>query len=204
MHVNLLPPELVAQSKLKDAIQSWTALITLCIITLAAIGAPFGWKAWKLYGHLQHLQTEVGPVRLKENKIQQLRNITLDLKKRTQRIESIQAPNRIPSLLGILGKTFQSKDGPIALQDLQINVHAVAKQPESPQRMVGAVSKSTGAHATQVVLRGFTGLQPTVAEVIQRLDGYGVFQNVLLRSTRDSVMAEQLVDEFELECSYAE
>ena len=53
MHVNLLPPELVAQSKLKGAIQSWTALITLCIITLAAIGAPFGWKAWNLYGHLQ-------------------------------------------------------------------------------------------------------------------------------------------------------
>ncbi|MFN7625999.1 MAG: PilN domain-containing protein, partial [Pirellula sp.] len=83
-------------------------------------------------------------------------------------------------------------------------VQAVAKQPESAQRMAGAVSKSTGSHATQVVVRGFTGLQPTVAEVIQRLDGYGVFQNVHLRSTRDSVVAEQLVDEFELECSYAE
>lgn len=204
MHVNLLPPELVAKSRLKGAIQSWVALITLSIVTLAAIGAPFVWKAWKLYGHLQQLQCEVGPVRLKEKKIQGLRKITLDLKKRTQRIESILAPNRIPSLLGILGKTFQSKDGPIAMQDLQINVQAVAKQPESAQRMAGAVSKSTGSHATQVVVRGFTGLQPTVAEVIQRLDGYGVFQNVHLRSTRDSVVAEQLVDEFELECSYAE
>lgn len=204
MHVNLLPPELVAQSRLKGAIQSWMALITLCIMTLVAIGAPFGWKAWKLYGHLQALQSEVGPVRMKETKIQQLRNITLDLKKRTQRIESILAPNRIPSLLGILGKTFQSKDGPIALQDLQIQVQAVAKQPESPQRMAGGVSKTAGAHATQVILRGFTGLQPTVAEVTQRLDGYGVFQNVLLRSTRDSILADQVVDEFELECSYAE
>lgn len=204
MHVNLLPPELVARSRLKNAIQSWVALITLCVVTLAAIGAPFGWKAWKLYGHLQQLQSEVGPVRLKENKIQQLRNIVLDLKKRTQRIESILAPNRIPSLLGILGKTFQSKDGPIALQDLQIHVQAVAKQPEPSQRIAGGVSKTLGAHSTQVVLRGYTGLQPTVAEVIQRLDGYGVFQNVLLRSTRDSIVLDQLVDEFELECSYAE
>lgn len=204
MHVNLLPPELVAQSRLKGAIQSWLALIALFIITLVAIGAPFGLKAWKLRGHLQRLQREVGPVQLKEKKIQQLGNITVDLNKRAQRIQSILAPNRIPSLLGILGKTFQSKQGPIALQDLQINVQTDSKQPESPKRIGVAVSKAPGAHSTQIVLRGFTGLQPTVAEVIQRLDAYGVFQNVLLRSTRDSVLAEQMVDEFEVECSYAE
>jgi hypothetical protein len=58
--------------------------------------------------------------------------------------------------------------------------------------------------ATQILARGYTGTNPSVAEVIHRLEEFGVFQKVLLKSAKDAVVAEQPVDAFELECDYAE
>ena len=205
MHVNLLPTELVAQSRLIRSLKSWGLLITLWVATLVAIIAPFGLKAFQIQEDLRCLHTQVGPLRLKESKTQKISFIASDLRKRSQRIQSVLPPNRIPSLLGIFGKTFQAKDSPTALQDFQVTIQEETRSnatPSAKQSVPG--SKPPGHFTTQIVIRGYTGSNPSVAEIIHRLEEFEVFQTVNLRSTRDSVVSSQQVDEFELECKYVE
>ena len=205
MHVNLLPPELVSQSRLIRATKNWGVAIAVWAITLVALSAPLSIQSFKLQQDLERLNKDVAPLRLKESKTQQIRVITADVKKRSQRIRAVLPPNRIPSLLGIIGKTFQSDDSPIALQDLQVLIQSESKPSGSaPAGKPVAEKKPSGAFTTQIVARGYTGTSPTVAEVVQRLEEFGVFQSILLKSARDSIVANQQVDEFELECTYAE
>lgn len=205
MYVNLLPPELVAQSRLIQATRHWVLVIAMWAITLVAVSAPESIRAFKLQQDLQQLHSEVSPIRLKESKTRQLHAITADLKKRSQRIRAVLPPNRIPSLLGIFGKTLQSKDSPIALRDLTVMVQSDLQNKKSSKTdKAVSTDKTDDTFPTHVIARGYTGSNPTVAEVIQRLEEFGVFQTILLKSARDSVVANQQVDEFELECGYAE
>lgn len=210
MHVNLLPPELVSQSRLIRATKNWGLAIAIWAITLVSLCAPLSIQSFKLQQDLERLNKDVAPLRLKESKTQQIRVITADVQKRSQRIRAVLPPNRIPSLLGIFGKTFQSDDSPIALQDLQVLIQSESKPSESkpsgsaPAGKPVAEKKPSGAFTTQIVARGYTGASPTVAEVVQRLEDFGVFQSILLKSARDSIVANQQVDEFELECTYVE
>lgn len=205
MHVNLLPTELVAQSRLIRSLKSWVLLIALWVATLMAIIAPFGLKALQIQEDLRYLHTQVGPLRLKESKTQKISFIASDLRKRSQRIQSVLPPNRIPSLLGIFGQTFQAKDSPTALQDLQVTIQEETRS-NATQSVKQSVpgSKPLGHFTTQIVIRGYTGSNPSVAEIIRRLEEFEVFQTVNLRSTRDSIVSNQQVDEFELECKYVE
>jgi len=205
MHVNLLPPEQGSQSRLIRATRNWGVAIAVWAITLVALSAPLSIQSFKLQQDLERLNKDVAPLRLKESKTQQIRVITADVQKRSQRIRAVLPPNRIPSLLGIFGKTFQSDDSPIALQDLQVLIQSESKPSGSaPAGKPVAEKKPSGAFTTQIVARGYTGTSPTVAEVVQRLEEFGVFQSILLKSARDSIVANQQVDEFELECTYAE
>lgn len=205
MHVNLLPPELVSQSRLNRAIKNWGLAIAVWAITLVSLSAPLSIQSFKLQQDLERLHKDVAPLRLKESKTQQLRSITADVQKRSQRIRAVLPPNRIPSLLGIFGTTFQSDDSPIALEDLQVLIQSESKPSGStPGGKPVAEKKPPGAFTTQIVARGYTGTSPTVAEVVQRLEEFGVFQSILLKSARDSIVASQQVDEFELECTYVE
>jgi hypothetical protein len=205
MHVNLLPPELVSQSRLSRAIKNWGLAIAVWAITLVSLSAPLSIQTFKLKQDLERLHKDVAPLRLKESKTEQLRVITADVQKRSQRIRSVLPPNRIPSLLGIFGKTFQSDDSPIALGDLQVLIQSESKPSGStPGGKPVTEKKPSGAFTTQIIARGYTGTSPTVAEVVQRLEDFGVFQSILLKSARDSIVAGQQVDEFELECTYVE
>jgi hypothetical protein len=205
MYVNLLPSELVAQSRLVRSLKSWGLLIALWVATLVAIIAPFGLKALQIQEDLRYLHTQVGPLRLKESKTQKISFIASDLRTRSQRIQSVLPPNRIPSLLGIFGKTFQAKNSPTALQDFQVTIQEETSsnaKPATQQSLAG--NKPPARFTTQIVVRGYTGTNPSVAEIIQRLEEFEVFQAVNLRSTRDSFVSSQQVDEFELECKYVE
>jgi hypothetical protein len=208
MHVNLLPPELVSQSRLIRVTKNWGLAIAVWAVTLVALSAPLTIQSFKLQQDLERLNKDVAAVRLKESKTQQIRVITADVQKRTQRIRAVLPPNRIPSLLGIFGKTFQSDDSPIALQDFQVSIQSESKASGSSGSTPGgkpvAEKKPSGAFTTQIVARGYTGNSPTVAEVVQRLEEFGVFQSILLKSARDSIVDNQQVDEFELECTYVE
>jgi hypothetical protein len=205
MHVNLLPPEFVARQRLILSIKRSSLAISLWVLTLGAVIAPLEIQAIRIQQELERYHAEVGPLRMKENKTRQIRSITRDLENRTERIQSVLPPNRIPSVLGIFGKTFHSDSYPIAIQDLNLSMqHDFKGGGQSPGRPSAPAGKSGGKFTTQIILRGYTGAEPSVAEVIQQLDAYGVFQNVLLRSAKDTMVANRQVDEFELECSYAE
>jgi hypothetical protein len=205
MHVNLLPPELVSQSRLIRVTKNWGLAIAVWAVTLVALCAPLTIQSFKLQQDLERLNKDVAAVRLKESKTQQIRVITADVQKRTQRIRAVLPPNRIPSLLGIFGTTFQSDDSPIALQDFQVSIQSESKASGSaPGGKPVAEKKPSGAFTTQIVARGYTGTSPTVAEVVQRLEEFGVFQSILLKSARDSIVDNQQVDEFEMECTYVE
>jgi hypothetical protein len=204
MHVNLLPPELIARSRLIRSTKNWFLVIVLWGLTLLAVCAPLGWKSHQLYKKSESIHAEVGPLRMKETKTQQLRAITADLKKRSQRIRIVLPTNRIPALLGIFGKAFQSKDSLIALQDFVVTIHSNARLTGPANKNTSVKEPTSDLFSTEIIARGYTGANPSVAEVIQRLENFGVFQKVMLKSTRDSMVAEQPVDEFELECVYAE
>jgi hypothetical protein len=205
MHVNLLPSEFVAHSRLVRAIKNWGLAIALWLLTLAAVSAPLEVKAFRIQQELDRFHSEVGPLRIKESKTRQLRSIARDLARRTERIQSVLPPNRIPSLLGIFGKTFHSEDAPIAIQDFLLTIQSETKNSApTPGNATNPQTKTANRFSTQILLRGYTANDPTVAEVIQKLDEYGVFQNVLLRSTKDAFVASHQVDEFELECGYVE
>lgn len=205
MHVNLLPNEFVARSRLIRAIKNWGLAIGWWMLMLAALSAPLEIKALRIQQELDHFHAEVGPLRLKERKARQLRSIAKDLKNRTERIQSVLPPNRIPSLLGIFGNTFHSDDTPIAIQDFLLTILNESRNGEpAAGNASDPTGKPTGRFSTQILVRGYTATDPSVAEVIQKLDEYRVFQNVLLRSTKDASVANQQVDEFELECGYVE
>lgn len=205
MHVNLLPLEIVAKNRLERSVRKWTVAIFLWVTTLVAVTAPLAVRATRLHRDLEQLHSEVGPLRVKENKTQQLHTLITDMNKRSQRIRIVLPPNRIPSLLGIFGKTFQSEDSPIGLQDLAVSIQLDPKKEKIlPELPSPSGEKHAGLFSTQIIARGYTGANPSVAEVIQRLEEFGVFQTIQLRSTRDSYVAKQQVDEFELECVYVE
>lgn len=204
MHVNLLPPELIARSRLIRSTKNWCLIIALWGLTLIAVCAPLGWKAHQLHEKSEQIHAEVGPLRMKETKTRQLRSITADLKRRSQRIQIVLPTNRIPALLGIFGKTFQSKGSLIALQDFAVTIQSDARLTDPSSKSASKKGPTSDLFSTQILARGYTESNPSVAEVIQRLENFGVFQKVMLKSTRDSVVAEQPVDEFELECVYVE
>lgn len=205
MHVNLLPSEFVARSRLVRAFKNWGLAIALWLLTLAAVSAPLVVKAFRIQQELNRFHLEVGPLRMKESKTRQLRSIARDLERRTERIQSVVPPNRIPSLLGIFGKTFHSEDASIAIQDFLLTIQGETMHGTSTTRnSTKPKTKNATKFSTQILIRGYTANDPTVAEVIQKLDEYGVFQNILLRSTKDVFVANYNVDEFELECGYVE
>ena len=205
MHVNLLPPELIARSRLVRSMRNWCRLVALWGVTLLALCAPLGWKAVRLRQQSAKTQAEIGPLRFKENKTRQLNLITSDLKKRSEQIRKVLPPNRIPALLGIFGKTFHYEDSPIALHDFGVTIQGDAKPPDSNAKnsdTLGGIPLAS--FSTQIIVRGYASTNPSVAEVIEQLEDFGVFDQIHLKSAKEAFTEGQQVDEFELECVYAE
>jgi hypothetical protein len=200
MHVNLLPTTFVLKCLVRRRLRQWAVVIGAMGVGMIVWNAD-QFHSWIVSRReFQVIHADAEPIRnLQMQRIELTRASNL-LNEKIKRVSSVVAPDRSLSILGIIAAGVGAADGAIQIQDAQISVVTVAPT-QNAKTISSKAIESQDQSSIQLMLRGIAGKSDAISSFMEQLQATQVFPKIELRSSRERMISNQSVQEFQLECS---
>jgi len=181
--VNLLPPKFVRRRLVRKRIRQWAFVFGLIAIVFSAWNTSCWVRWWKVYHELQELNLAAAPIRQLQTKRLELAKKANLLEVKLNQLRIAAADDRTVSTLGVIAKGVLATDRSVQVQEMQVSL-----------------SSANSKRNYLVSIRGIAVQGDSITAFMQSLSHSGMFPTVDLRSTQERIIADQPIQEFQLEC----
>lgn len=209
MYVNLLPTTFIWKQLIYRRLRQWATAFAMLGFVMLAVNAQLLSKWMKCNSQLQATHQDSEPIRkLETDRLQSIEE-ALSIQTKAESLKDLVGPDRILSLLGIVSQSSVNARGPVQIQEMHVSIQNKQLSTTASTSRTGGDGKETPKPSDVetemlVTLRGIAADSSTITSFMQGLQESKVFPRVELRSTREKLVSERSIHEFQLECIHHE
>ena len=209
MHVNLLPSTFVWRRLMRNRIRQWGCAFGLLGVFVLVWNVQLIGKWYNGVHELQLIHAGAEPIRQLQSDRIQLATKSLAIKQKINQLQADISLDRTTSILGIIASGVGSTGESVQIQELQVSVSAKLNDStglvRETQRGSGPKPNANPeniflGNQYQLTLRGVAIESESISAFMDSLQEWSVFPKIELRSTKERLVSERSVQEFQLEC----
>jgi Tfp pilus assembly protein PilN len=187
--VNLLPVALRRQQMARQRVIQWSAIVCIVLLTIWSAGWVKLREYRSLGQKLEILTREERPNHAMLEELVSMRSTLAGLHRQEDIAAELDEQRHVLTLLAIVSRSAQQSDGRLRVTSLKLM---------NFQDTGGG--GGGGAASGSLILAGQSLDNPSVAELLDRLQEAGLFTNVELASLKERQMSGVLFQDYEVHC----